>query len=123
MNQTRLNNDTSKESADYHLCKEERETHYIYNEEDGYWIADSTIPRDIHKLEKQHWIETGVQYYKDGTVMAKQFKAPRNCLSPRDYNPNKPKSDKPKRVMSDELKQKMAEGRKKKKEIKAKENN
>jgi len=104
MNQTRLNNDTSKESADYHLCKEERETIYRFNEAEGEWRADSTISRDIHKLEKQHWIEIGVQYYKDGTVMAKQFKAPRNCLSPRDYNPNKPK-----RVMSEEHKQKVME--------------
>ena len=123
MNTKRLNDSQAKKQAEHHLEKCERETHYIYNEEDGYWIADSSIPRDIHKLEKQHWIETNVQYYKDGTVMSKQFKAPRNCLSPRDYNPNKPKSDKPKRVMSDELKQKMAEGRKRKKELKAKENN
>ena len=32
--------------------------------------------------------------------MAKQFKAPRNCLSPRTYSP-----DKPKRELTDEQKQ------------------
>lgn len=104
MNQKRLNSDNANEQSEHRLEKCERETHYIYNDEDGYWLADSTLPRDIHKLEKQHWIETNVQYYKDGTVMAKQFKAPRNCLSPRDYNPNQPK-----KVMSEEHKQKVME--------------
>mgnify|MGYP001005588418 CR=1 FL=1 len=104
MNTKRLNNNEAEEQGEHRLEKAERETHYIFNEADGYWIADSTLPRDIHKLEKQHWIETSVQYYKDGTVMAKQFKAPRNCLSPRDYNPNKPK-----REMSAEHKAKVME--------------
>ena len=81
MNQKRLNSNEAEDQAEHKLCREERETHYIYNEADGVWFADSSIPRDIHKLEKQHWIEIGVQYYKDGTVMAKQFKAPRNCFA------------------------------------------
>jgi len=123
MNQTRLNNDPADEQADHRLERCERETLYRYNEDEGEWIADSSIPRDIHKLENQGWTEILVQYYKDGSVMSKQFKAPRNCLSPRSYNPDKAKSDKPKRVMTDELKQKMAEGRKAKKEAKIKENN
>lgn len=93
MNQKRLNDNQAEEQAEHKLCREERETNYIYNEDEGEWVADSSIPRDIHKLEKQHWIETGVQYYKDGSVMAKQFKAPRNCLNPRDYNPDKPKRE------------------------------
>ncbi len=97
MNTKRLNNSKSEEQGEHRLEKAERETIYIYNESDGEWIADSSIQKDIHRLEKQHWIETNVQYYKDGTVMSKQFKAPRNCLSPRDYNP-----DKPKREMSEE---------------------
>ena len=107
----RLNNEISKESAEYHLTKEERETIYRFNESEGVWIADSTILKDIHKLEKQKWIEINAQYYKDGTVMAKQFKAPRNCLSPRSYNPNKPKHDR--KPLSEEQKAKMQAGRKK----------
>lgn len=104
MNTKRLNDSQAEDQSEHKLCREERETIYIYNESDGEWIADSSIQKDIHRLEKQHWIETNVQYYKDGTVMSKQFKAPRNCLSPRDYNPNKPK-----RVMSEEHKQKVME--------------
>ena len=90
MNQKRLNNDVDTEQANYKLSKEERETIYVFNEADGEWLAESTIPRDIHKLEQKHWTEISVQYYRDGTVMSKQFKAPRNCLSPRDYNQDKP---------------------------------
>lgn len=100
MNTKRLNDSQAEGQSEHRLEKVERETHYLYNEADGEWIADSSIPRDIHKLEKQKWIEIGVQYYKDGTVMAKQFKAPRNCLSPRTYSPNKPK-----RELTDEQKQ------------------
>ena len=112
MNTKRLNNSQAEEQAEHKLCREERETHYLYNEADGEWIADSSIPRDIHKLEKQHWIEVKTEYYKDGTVMAKQFKAPRNCLSPRDYNPDRPKRDR--KPLSEAQKAKMQAGRRNK---------
>jgi len=125
MNQTRLNNSTSEDNdqTEHKLTREERETYYLIDDVDNMWIADSTLPKDIHKLEKQGWIPIDTSYYRDGTVMGKRFKAPRNCLSPRSYQPNKLKSDKPKRVMTDELKQKMAEGRKAKKALKERENN
>lgn len=114
MNKQRLNKNESEETADRKLSKEEKETLYRFNEDEGEWVADSSIPRDIHKLEKQHWIETGVQHYKDGSVMSKQFKAPRNCLSPRDYNPDRPKRER--KPISEEQKAKMQAGRKAKKE-------
>lgn len=82
------------------------------------WYADTTIPRDIHKLEKQGWILVNTQYYKDGEIMAKQFKAPKNCLSPRSYNP-----DKPKKVMSAEHKQKLMDALEAGREAKKAENN
>jgi hypothetical protein len=112
MNTKRLNNNQAEDQAEHRLEKVERETHYIYNEADGEWFADSSIPRDIHKLEQRHWIEVKTQYYKDGSVMAKMFKAPRNCLSPRDYNPDKPKRDR--KPLSEEQKAKMQAGRKNK---------
>ncbi len=111
MNTKRLNNNPAEDQAEHKLCREERETHYLYNEADKEWLADSSIPRDIHKLEQKHWIEVRTQYYEDGTVMAKQFKAPRNCLSPRDYNPDKPKRERA--PLSEEQKAKMQAGRKK----------
>ena len=93
MNTKRLNNNEAEEQGEHRLEKAERETVYIYNEADGEWFVESSIQRDIHKLEQKHWIEVKTEYYKDGTVMSKQFKAPRNCLSPRDYNPDKPKRE------------------------------
>ena len=104
MNQKRLNNNASEDQGEHRLEKAERETIYIFNEENGEWMADSSIQRDIHKLEQKHWIEVKTEYYKDGSVMSKQFKAPRNCLSPRDYNP-----DKPKREMSEAQKEAASE--------------
>ncbi len=86
------------------LIKGERETIYRFDEITNEWYADSSIVRDIKKLETQKWIEIKTTYYSDGTVMSKQFKAPRNCLSPRSYNPHKPK-----REMSEEQKQAAAE--------------
>jgi len=45
-------------------------------------------------------------------ILAKQFKASRNCLSPRDYNPDKPKRERA--PLSEEQKAKMQAGRKSK---------
>jgi len=101
-------------TPNYRLSREERETVYRIDETDNTWFADSSVPKDIRRLDKQGWVEIGMQLYPDGTVMSKQFKAPRNCLSPRTYNPDKPKrTSKP---MSEEHKQKLMAGRKKKSE-------
>ena len=118
MNQKRLNNAKMPEMPEYRLTRGERETHFIYNEADGEWIADSSIPRDIHKLERQHWIETGAIHYRDGSVCSKTFKAPRNCLSPRAYNP-----DKKKRVISDEQREQARVRMKEMWEVKSKSKN
>jgi len=108
MNQTRLNSGKFIEPTECKLTREERETIYRVDDLDNMCYADSTIPKDIRKLEKQGWIETGVQYYKDGTVMGKQFKAPRKFISPRSYDPNRLK-----RTMTEEQKQAAKERMKK----------
>ena len=82
MNTKRLNDSQAEDQSEHRLSREEMETHYMYNDADREWFVESSIPRDIHKLEQKHWIEIKTQCYKDGTVMSKQFKAPRNCLSP-----------------------------------------
>ena len=115
LNQKRLNNKEAEPVAIHRLGKDEQETHYSIDAVDNTWIVESTIPKDIHRLEKQGWICTKTQCYADGKVMSKTFKAPRNCLSPRAYNPDKPK--RAGRVLSKEQKQKMQEARKKKSEV------
>lgn len=88
------------------LMREERETIILYNEFDNCWVADTSCQKHIRKFENQGWTCTGEQYYPDGTIMAKQFKANAKAISIRDVNPNKPK-----RVMSEEHKQKLFEAR------------
>lgn len=84
------------------LTKEERETHYCIDEVDNCWIAYSTILKDIHMLERKGWEKINEQFYADGTTMAATFKAPRNYLTPRKHDVNRPK-----RVISEEHKAKM----------------
>lgn len=87
-----------------HLSRDERETYYHINEVSNEWLADTTILKDMNRLKKCGWIKVSDQLYTDGTVQSMTFKAPRNCLSPRSYSPNKPK-----RIMSDEQKTKIKE--------------
>ena len=55
------------------LVHSEREIVIIYNEEDGYWQADTSIPKFWRRLEKKNWKCIRTQYYSDGTVCAKSF--------------------------------------------------
>lgn len=55
------------------LSKEEREIVLIFNEGEGVWIAESSVPKYWRRLEKKGWILDSVQYYPDGTVCAKTF--------------------------------------------------
>lgn len=100
-----------------HLSREERETYYHIDEVSNEWFADASISKDINRLKRCGWIKVSEQLYSDGTVQSMQFKAPRNCLSPRAYNPNKPK-----RVMSDEQKAKIQAALSKARENKANSN-
>lgn len=84
------------------LTREEQETHYYLSAVDDFVFCDTSILKDIHKLEKQNWIKIKEETYPDGTIMAATFKAPRSCLSPRVYNPEKPK-----KIMTDEHKAKL----------------
>lgn len=80
-----------------HLNAEERETHIYTDDSSGEWIADTAIQKDIRKFKKQGWELIGSQNYEDGTLMAAQFKAPRNGITIK--NPNS------KRELTDEQRQ------------------
>lgn len=88
------------------ISREEQETHFYMSAMSDDVFCDTSIPKDMRKLEKKGWIKVEEQFYDDGTLMAAKFKAPRNCLSIRNYNP-----DKPKKVMSEEHKARLMEGR------------
>lgn len=86
------------------LTREERETYYRVDDVTDECVADSSIQKDIRKLIRQGWIKVDEKRYPDGTIMWAKFKAPRKCISPRKYDP-----DKPKRVISEEHKQKASQ--------------
>lgn len=60
------------------LTKEEREFYLNYNELDGVWVAETSIPKFWRRLEKKNWTCTGVQYYPDGQVCSKTFTSGNN---------------------------------------------
>jgi hypothetical protein len=91
----------------YRLTREERETHYYYTDGDTSIFCDTTIPKDIRRLQSKGWQMVSCDKYEDGTLVAAKFKAPSNSLTPRSHRP-----DKPKRTLSEEHKQKLLSARK-----------
>ena len=63
----------TKDMINDRLTKEEREIVLIYNEAEGLWIAETSIPKYWRKLEAKNWKCTSTQYYNDGTVCSKSF--------------------------------------------------
>jgi hypothetical protein len=91
----------------YRLTRVERETHYYYTDGDPSIFCDTTIPKDIRRLQAKGWEMVHCDKYEDGTLVAAKFKAPSNSLTPRSWQP-----DKPKRTLSEEHKQKLLSARK-----------
>ena len=56
------------------LSRNEREVSFIFNEGEGVWYADTSIPKWWRRLESKNWICINTQYYSDGTVCSKMFK-------------------------------------------------
>lgn len=86
-----------------HLSKEEKETMLWIDEIKGYWIAETSIQKDITKFRKQGWEEIFV-WTDDNKCYRARFKAPRFAVSIR-----KPQ----KREISDERKEAARERMKK----------
>lgn len=91
----------------YRLAREERETHYHYSDGDSYIVCDTTIPKDIRRLQSKGWEMISCDKCSDGTLVAAKFKAPSNCFTARACDLKKPK-----RTLSEEHKQKLQSARK-----------
>lgn len=91
----------------YGLTRPERETHYYYTDGDESIFCDTTIPKDIRRLQSRGWEMLSCDKRADGTLVAARFRAPANTLTPRTYDPSKPK-----RVLSEEHKRKLLSSRK-----------
>ena len=74
------NSEISEEVSDK-LSRDDRECIFVYNEAEGIWYADTSIPKYWRKLEKKNWICTKTIYYKDGTVCSKQFKGSKKGIN------------------------------------------
>lgn len=90
----------------YQLARHERESHYYMSDGGTMCMCDTTIPKDIRKLQTKNWQMLTCDKYEDGTIVAARFSAPASCLSIRTFNPNKPK-----RVLSEEHLRKMQNAR------------
>lgn len=95
----------------YRLARDERETHYYYQDGNENCFCDTTIPKDIRKLSAKGWQMISCDKDSDGNFMAALFMAPANYITPRAYTPGT-KKDKAKRVLSDEHKRKLLSSRK-----------
>lgn len=73
------------------FTKEEMETHYYINADSDDVVVYSNISKDIRKFEKAGWQLVSVQKYTTGEIAAATYKAPKNMLSVRTYNPNRAK--------------------------------
>lgn len=90
------------------LLPEEREVILIMDDRDRKWKASCSSPTYMRKFEKQGWLCTGIEYYRDGTVCTKFYEAP--TASSITIG----KAERPKRQgkpMSEEHKKKLQEGR------------
>lgn len=56
------------------LGKEERDCILIFDELEGVWYAETSIPKFWRRLEKKNWTLVSTQLYPDGTVCSKSFK-------------------------------------------------
>ena len=63
----------SQENVSAKLSKDERELVIIFNEAEGVWQADTSIPKFWRKLENKNWKCIKTVYYDDGTVCSKSF--------------------------------------------------
>lgn len=90
------------------LLPEEREIILIMDDRNRKWKASCSSPTYMRKFEKQGWLCTGIEYYRDGTVCTKFYEAP--TASSITIG----KAERPKRQgkpMSEEHKRKLQEGR------------
>jgi hypothetical protein len=70
----RKNEDISiTENVSTKLSRDERELILLFNEGDGVWQAESSIPKWWRKLEAKNWKCVKTAYYDDGTVCSKCF--------------------------------------------------
>ena len=93
------NSEDSKVSTK--LSRDERECVLLYNEEEGVWYAESSIPKFWRRLEKKNWVCTKTIYYSDGTICSKWFKGSKKGVTITDPFKTRDLSDEQRQAIRD----------------------
>lgn len=91
------------------LTRDDREINLVYNEAEGVWYADTSIPKFWRKLEKKNWICVKTQYYKDGTICSKSFKGSKKGVTFTDPFKTREISDEQRQKIRDRFSKKTTE--------------
>lgn len=63
------------------LSRDDRELVIVYNEAEGVFYADTSIPKFWRRLEKKNWECVHTQYYSDGTICSKSFRGSKKGIT------------------------------------------
>jgi len=63
------------------LSRDDRELVIVYNEAEGVFYADTSIPKFWRRLEKKNWECIHTQYYSDGTICSKSFRGSKKGIT------------------------------------------
>lgn len=94
-------NDDIPETVSDKLGRDDRECILVYNEAEGVWYADSSIPKFWRRLEKKNWTCIKTIYYSDGTVCSKQFKGSKKGITITDPFKKRELTDEQKQAIRD----------------------
>lgn len=75
------NKEQDSELVSDKLSRDDRECILVYNEAEGVWYADTSIPKYWRRLEKKNWECIKTIYYSDGTICSKSFKGSKKGVS------------------------------------------
>ena len=98
------NNDMISESVSDKLSRDDRECIFIYNEAEGIWYADTSIPKYWRKLEQKNWECVKTVYYSDGTVCSKSFKGSKKGITIGDPFKKRELTDEQRQAIRDRFK-------------------
>lgn len=99
---------TNYAGQNYRLSPEEREIILVMDDKDRKWKASCSSPTYMRKFEKQGWECTETEYYRDGSVCTKFYKAPQASSitigkAERPKRQGKPMSEERKRKLQESL--------------------
>ena len=81
LNSIKEANDESTNIISDKLSRDDRELVIVYNEAEGVFYADTSIPKFWRRLEKKNWECIHTQYYSDGTICSKSFRGSKKGIT------------------------------------------